>query len=63
MEMRIKIKDKERFETFCAIVGLATLLMIALATPFKKPTTWQYYDALDNGMEWGEYIASLEVQK
>lgn len=49
----------EKFTNFLIlVVGVITLIVIA-KTPMPKPTTWQYYDALDQGMSWTEYMASL----
>lgn len=56
--MKYKL-NKEKFTDFLiAVAGIITLIVI-IKTPWHKPTTWQYYDALDQGMSWTEYMASL----
>lgn len=55
--MKYKL-NKEKFTDFLiAVVGIITLIVI-IKTPWRKPTTWQYYDALDQGMSWNEYMAA-----
>lgn len=37
------------------LVGIIATI-VAIKAPFKQPTTWDYYDALDQGMTWNEYM-------
>jgi len=55
--------NAERFTDFLiAVIGIIALIAV-IKTPWKKPTTWQYYDALDQGMSWSEYMASMGVRE
>lgn len=60
--MKYKL-NKEKFENFLILVAGIITLIVIIKTPWSKPTTWQYYDALDQGMSWSEYMASLGGEK
>lgn len=55
---KIKLVNKERFETFLSIVGLAILMVVAINNP-TKGTIQQWHEAIDEGMSWAEYMEEV----
>ena len=53
---KIKLVNKERFETFLSIIGLAALLLIVAVVPRPKSPIEQWHDAIEEGQTWAEYV-------
>lgn len=52
---KIKLVNKERFETFLSILGIATLLLILAVVPRPKTPIEKWHDAIEEGLTWNEY--------
>ena len=52
---KIKLVNKQRFETFLSIIGLAVIMLVAVKNP-TQGTISQWHDAIDEGMTWNEYM-------
>ena len=52
---KIKLVNKQRFETFLSVIGLAVVMIIAIKNP-TQGTISQWHDAIDEGMSWNEYM-------
>ena len=55
-KQKLKLVNKERFETFLSIVGLAALLLIIAVVPRPKTPIEKWHDAIEEGLTWNEYI-------
>ena len=53
---RIKLVNKERFETFLSIVGLAILILIIAVVPRPKTPIEKWHAAIEEGLTWNEYV-------
>ena len=58
---KIKIVNKERFETFLSIVGITTLILIVAIVPKPKSPIEKWHDAIEEGMTWTEYMKGGEI--
>ena len=56
---KIKLVNKERFETFLSLIGLAILLVIIAIVPRPKTPIEKWHDAIDTGMSWNEYVKGV----
>lgn len=57
---KIKLVDKERFETFLSVVSLTVLLIILALVPRPKSPIEKWHDAIDEGMNWNEYVKEVK---
>ena len=55
---KIKLVNKQRFETFLSIIGLAVLMLVAINNP-TKGTIQQWHEAIEEGMSWSEYVKGV----
>ena len=55
-KQKLKLVNKERFETFLSIVGLATLLLIIAVVPRPKTPIEKWHNAIEEGLTWNEYV-------
>lgn len=53
---KLKVVNKERFEVFLSVVGLAALLIIIAVVPRPKSPIEKWHDAIDEGKTWNEYM-------
>ena len=58
MKRKIRLVNKERFQTFLSVVGLAVLMVIAINNPQQGPIS-RWHEACENGTNWQEYVRSL----
>jgi len=56
---KIKLVNRERFETFLSIIALTTLLLIIAIVPRPKTPIEKWHDAIDAGMTWNEYVKEV----
>lgn len=56
MKQKIRIANKERFETFLSMVGLALMVVAFIAIPKPKSPIECWHDACENGTSWNEYV-------
>jgi hypothetical protein len=56
MKRKIKLVNKERFETFLSVLGLALMVVAFIAIPKPKGTIERWHDARENGTSWNEYV-------
>jgi len=56
---KIKLVNRERFETFLSIIALTTLLLIIAIVPRPKTPIEKWHDAIDAGMSWNEYMEEV----
>lgn len=52
---KIRLANKQRFETFLSIIGLAIVIGLAVKNP-TQGTISQWHEAIDEGMSWNEYM-------
>lgn len=52
---KIKLVNKQRFETFLSVVGLAVIMLVAIKNP-TQGTISKWHEAIDEGMSWNEYM-------
>ena len=52
---KIKLVNKQRFETFLSAIGLAIVMLVAINNP-TQGTISQWHDAIEEGMSWNEYM-------
>lgn len=52
---KMKLVNKQRFETFLSVIGLAVILVVSIKNP-TQGTISQWHDAIDEGMSWNEYM-------
>ncbi|MBE5813149.1 MAG: hypothetical protein E7314_05810 [Clostridiales bacterium] len=57
---KIKLVNKERFETFLSITTLTILLLIISIVPRPKSPIEKWHDAIDAGMNWNEYMEEVK---
>ena len=57
---KIRLVNKERFETFLSVIGLAVIMLVAIKNP-TQGTISKWHDAIDEGMSWNEYIVEMEA--
>lgn len=57
---KIKLVNKERFETFLSVVGLTVLLIIMALVPRPKSPIEKWHDAIDEGKSWNEYMEEVK---
>lgn len=57
---KIKIVNRERFETFLSIIALTTLLLIIAVVPRTKTPIEKWHDAIDEGKSWNEYMEEVK---
>ena len=55
-KQKMKLVNKERFETFLSMVGLAVMVVAFIAIPKQKGTIERWHDACENGTSWNEYV-------
>lgn len=55
---KIRLVNKQRFETFLSIIGLAVLVLVAITNP-TKGTIQQWHEAIEEGMSWSEYVEGV----
>lgn len=53
---KIKLVNKQRFETFLSIIGLAIIILVAINNP-TQGTISRWHDAIDEGISWVEYTS------
>jgi predicted ferric reductase len=53
---KIRLVNKERFETFISVLGLIVMVVAFIAIPRQKSPIEKWHDAIDQGMTWNEYI-------
>lgn len=56
MKRKIRLVNKERFQTFLSIVGMTAMLIVFVVIPKPKGTIERWHDAADAGMSWNEYM-------
>ena len=56
MKRKIRLVNKERFETFLSMVGLAVMVVAFIAIPKPKSPIENWHDACENGTSWNEYV-------
>lgn len=56
---KIKLVNRERFETFLSIIALTTLLLIISVVPRPKTPIEKWHDAIDEGKSWNEYMEEV----
>lgn len=56
MKQKIRLVDKQRFQTFLSMVGLAVMVVAFIAIPKPKSPIERWHDACDNGTSWNEYM-------
>ena len=56
MKQKIRLVNKERFETFLSMVGLAVMLIAFIVIPKPKCPTERWHEACENGTSWQEYM-------
>lgn len=52
---KVRLVNKQRFETFLSAIGLAVIILVAINNP-TKGTIQQWHEAIDEGMSWNEYM-------
>lgn len=57
---KIKLVNRERFETFLSIMGLVVLLLVVAIVPRPKSPIEKWHDAIDAGMSWAEYMEEVK---
>lgn len=57
---KIKLVNKDRFEAFLSITGLAVLLLVVAIVPRPKSPIEKWHDAIENGTSWNEFIKEME---
>ena len=55
---KLKLVNKERFETFLSVVSLLVLIVIAVNNPVKSLIE-RWHDAIEDGMSWSEYTKEM----
>lgn len=57
---KMKLVNRERFEAFLSIMGLAVLLLVVAIVPRPKTPIEKWHDAIDEGMSWNEYMEEVK---
>ena len=55
-KQKIRLVNKERFETFLSMVGLAVMVVAFIAIPKPKSPIERWHEACENGTSWQEYM-------
>ena len=56
---RIRLVNKERFQIFLSVLGLAVMVVAFIAIPKTKSPIERWHEACENGTSWQEYVRSL----
>ena len=56
MKRKIRLVNKERFETFLSMVGLAVMVVAFISIPKPKSPIERWHEACENGTSWQEYV-------
>lgn len=56
MKRKIRLVNKEKFQTFLSMVGMTLMVIVFVAIPKPKGTIERWHDAADAGMSWNEYM-------
>ena len=56
MKRKIRLVNKERFETFLSMVGLAVMVVAFIAIPKPQSPIERWHEACENGTSWQEYM-------
>jgi len=52
--------NAERFTDFLIfVVGIIALIVI-IKTPWRKPTTWEYHEYIEQGHTWAEWCEYIK---
>ena len=62
-KQKLKLVNKEKFESFLSIVGITALLLIIAVIPRPKSPIEKWHDAIDEGMTWSEYVKGGEINE
>lgn len=57
---KMKLVNRERFEAFLSIMGLAVLLLVVAIVPRPKTPIEKWHDAIDEGKNWNEYVKEVK---
>ena len=56
MKRKIRLVNKERFQTFLSMVGMTVMVIVFIAMPKPKGTISRWHDAAEAGISWQEYM-------
>lgn len=55
-KQKMRLVNRERFETFLSMVGLAVVVVAFIAIPKPKSPIERWHEACENGTSWQEYM-------
>ena len=53
---KIRLVNKERFETFLSVLAMGIMVIAIIAIPRPKSPIEKWHDAIEQGMTWTEYM-------